>query len=164
RSPRAVAGRLHAAGGAERDGQRLDRGLPHARRLPHRASLRGARDLRPRRRRRLVRLGPHLRAARGGRRRPGARPRSGARGARDGDVTRLPTGADLRLTGDGTTAVVCVNGGQAQEVAGTWSASLEWLVQRLAPRFPQLAFAEVRYRVKSWRRLDACIEDARAAI
>jgi pimeloyl-ACP methyl ester carboxylesterase len=60
--------------------------------------------------------------------------------------------------------VVCVNGGQADEVEGTWSASLEWLVRRLAPRFPSLGFAEVRYRIKSWRRLEQCVEDARAAI
>jgi dienelactone hydrolase len=77
----------------------------------------------------------------------------------------LATGAELRVTG--TTqgaAVICVNGGQAAEVEGTWSASLEWLVRRLAPRFPALGFAEVRYRIKSWRRLEWCIEDARAAI
>ena len=61
-------------------------------------------------------------------------------------------------------AVVCVDGGRAKEVEGTWSASIEWLVHRLAPRFSGLGFAEVRYRVKSWRRLDLCIEDARAAI
>ena len=70
----------------------------------------------------------------------------------------------MRLTGDGARAVVCVNGGQAAEVEGTWSASLEWLVRRLAQRFPQLRFAEVRYRVKSWRRLDACVADARSAV
>ncbi|HET7758517.1 MAG TPA: hypothetical protein VFK62_01210 [Gaiellaceae bacterium] len=80
------------------------------------------------------------------------------------EVVRLPTGAELRLSGSGSTAVVCVNGGQAQEVEGTWSASLEWLVRRLAPRFRDVLFAEVRYRVKSWRRLDSCIEDARAAV
>lgn len=57
-----------------------------------------------------------------------------------------------------------MNGGQANEVEGTWSASLEWLVGRLAPRFPGLAFAEVRYRIKSWRQLDLCIEDARTAV
>jgi len=57
-----------------------------------------------------------------------------------------------------------VNGGQAREVEGTWSASLEWLVGRLAPRFPQLTFGEVKYRIKSWNRLDWCIEDAQAAI
>jgi len=81
-------------------------------------------------------------------------------------LTRLPTGAELRLTGPAVpaAAVVCVNGGQGHEVAGTWSASLEWLVRRLAPGFPGLAFGEVRYRVKSWKRLDWCIEDARAAL
>jgi pimeloyl-ACP methyl ester carboxylesterase len=79
-------------------------------------------------------------------------------------VVELATGAELRLTGVGPTAVVCVNGGQAAEVEGTWSASLEWLVGRLAPQFPGLAFAEVRYRIKSWKRLDDCVADARAAI
>ena len=78
----------------------------------------------------------------------------------------LPTGAELRLTGplNANAAVVCVNGGQSREVAGTWSASLEWLVTRLAPQFSELAFAEVRYRIKSWRRLEWCVEDAQAAI
>jgi pimeloyl-ACP methyl ester carboxylesterase len=79
---------------------------------------------------------------------------------------QLSTGAELRITGplDASAAVVCVNGGQAAEVEGTWSASLEWLVRGLAPQFPQLAFAEVRYRIKSWNKLDWCIEDARAAV
>ena len=78
---------------------------------------------------------------------------------------RLATGAELRVTGSvGECAVVCVNGGQQREVEGTWSASVEWLVRQLAPRLPELAFAEVRYRVKSWRRLESCVEDARAAI
>jgi dienelactone hydrolase len=81
-----------------------------------------------------------------------------------GNTVVLRTGGEIRLTGDGATAVVCVNGGQAGEVEGTWSASLEWLVRRLAPRFRQFVFAEVRYRVKSWRRLEGCIEDARAAV
>jgi dienelactone hydrolase len=70
----------------------------------------------------------------------------------------------MRLTGVGPTAVVCVNGGRAAEVEGTWSASLEWLVGRLSRRFPKLRFAEVRYRVRSWRRLEACIADTRAAV
>jgi dienelactone hydrolase len=78
---------------------------------------------------------------------------------------RLATGAELRVTGDvGCRAVVCVNGGQQREVEGTWSASVEWLVAQLAPRLPELAFGEVRYRVKSWRRLESCVEDARAAV
>ena len=76
----------------------------------------------------------------------------------------LPTGAEMRISGDGGPAVVCVNGGQAAAVPGTWSATIEWLVARLAPRFPGLRFAEVRYRIKSWRHLDECIADARAAI
>jgi dienelactone hydrolase len=78
---------------------------------------------------------------------------------------RLATGAELRVTGsvDGA-AVVCVGGGQQREVAGTWSATVEWLVATLAPRMSRLGFAEVRYRVRSWRRLESCVEDARAAI
>lgn len=80
-------------------------------------------------------------------------------------MVRLSTGAELRITGSSDRgAVVCVNGGQAQEVEGTWSASIEWLVRQLAARLPGLAFAEVRYRIKSWKPLDSCIEDARAAI
>ena len=78
---------------------------------------------------------------------------------------KLATGAEMRVTGSiGDCAVVCVNGGQAREVEGTWSASIEWLVKTLAPRLPDLGFAEVRYRVKSWRRLESCVEDARAAV
>lgn len=77
----------------------------------------------------------------------------------------LPTGAAMRVTGPiSHPTVVCVNGGQAGTVPGTWSASLEWLVRAVAPRFPALAFTEVRYRVKSWRALDLCVEDTRAAI
>jgi len=77
----------------------------------------------------------------------------------------LSTGAELRVTGPTDRyAVVCVNGGRAREVEGTWSASVEWLVRRLAPRLPELGFAEVRYRVRSWKRLDSCFEDARAAV
>jgi pimeloyl-ACP methyl ester carboxylesterase len=81
-------------------------------------------------------------------------------------VERLQSGAELRVTGPAAAAaaVVCVNGGQGGEVEGTWSASLEWLARRLAPRFPSLAFGEVRYRIKSWKRLDWCVEDALAAI
>jgi dienelactone hydrolase len=61
-------------------------------------------------------------------------------------------------------AVVCVNGGTAREVPGTWSATLEWLVRWLAPEFPDISFLEVRYRIKSWKRLDWCIDDCRAAL
>jgi dienelactone hydrolase len=78
---------------------------------------------------------------------------------------QLATGAEARWSGTpGRRAVVCVNGGTAAEVPGTWSASVEWLVRRLARRLPELAFLEVRYRIKSWQRLDLCVEDGAAAI
>lgn len=80
-------------------------------------------------------------------------------------VALLATGAEMRLTGPTEHAVVvCVNGGQGGEVAGTWSASIEWLVRRLAPDLPELGFAEVKYRIKSWKRMDWCVADAIAAV
>jgi dienelactone hydrolase len=80
-------------------------------------------------------------------------------------VIPLASGAAMRRTGpvDGL-PVVCVNGGVAGPVPGDWSSSIEWLVTRLSPAFPALAFHEVRYRVKSWNRLGSCMEDARAAL
>lgn len=81
------------------------------------------------------------------------------------EIRRLATGAEARLRNSGAgSVVVCLNGGQAHEVPGTWGASVEWLVERLAPRFPTLGFVEVRYRIKSWRKLNLCIEDTRAAV
>jgi pimeloyl-ACP methyl ester carboxylesterase len=80
-------------------------------------------------------------------------------------IVPLSTEAELRLTNPGRPhVVVCVNGGQGTEVEGTWSPTLEWLVEQLAGRFDGVGFGEVRYRIKSWRRLDLCIEDARSAI
>ena len=85
--------------------------------------------------------------------------------AADSTSERLPTGAEVRFTGPhGGLVVVCANGGRAAEVPGTWSASVEWLVGRLALDFPQLGFVELRYRIRSWKRLDLCVEDALAAI
>jgi dienelactone hydrolase len=81
-----------------------------------------------------------------------------------GEITVVESGAELRVTGSGPDAVVCVNGGGRAEVPGTWSATVEWLVERLATRFNGLRFGEVRYRIKSWRRLDLCVEDSDAAI
>ena len=73
--------------------------------------------------------------------------------------------AELRMRGPARgPAVICLNGGRAAAVAGTWSASLEWLVAHVAPQFPQLRFAEVKYRIKSWNRFDSCLEDALSAI
>jgi pimeloyl-ACP methyl ester carboxylesterase len=78
---------------------------------------------------------------------------------------RLSSGAEARMWGDpAAVAVVCANGGQPRELAGTWSASIEWLVRRLAPSFPGVRFVELRYRVRSWKRLDLCVEDLLAAI
>lgn len=57
-----------------------------------------------------------------------------------------------------------MNGGLARPVPGDYNASVEFLVSRLAPRFPGLGFVEVRYRVKSWKELPMCVADARAAI
>ena len=81
-------------------------------------------------------------------------------------IARLATEAEARVTGapGGQLGVVCVNGGGRRELEGTWSATLEWLVERLAPAFPGMPFSEVRYRVKSWQRLEPCVEDALAAI
>lgn len=80
-------------------------------------------------------------------------------------VRDLPTGAALRTTGDtGAPTVLCLNGGSGGPVPGDWSPSMELLVDRLAPRFPGLAFTEVRYRIKSWRALGSCIADGRAAL
>jgi pimeloyl-ACP methyl ester carboxylesterase len=77
----------------------------------------------------------------------------------------LPTGAEARIRNQaGVRAAVLVNGGTAARVPGTWSATCEWLAERLAPRFPDLAFCEVRYRLKSWKELGSCIADARAAL
>ena len=57
-----------------------------------------------------------------------------------------------------------VNGGTAKRVPGTWSATSEWFAQRLAERFPEVAFVEVRYRTKSWNELASCVADAEAAL
>ena len=47
---------------------------------------------------------------------------------------------------------------------GTWSSTSELLATELAPRFPGLAFVEVRYRIKTWHALDSCMADGRAAL
>lgn len=77
----------------------------------------------------------------------------------------LATGAEIRVRNvEAPLAVVLVNGGSARAVPGTWSATSELLTTELAPRFPGLAFAEVRYRIKTWNELDSCLADARAAL
>ena len=77
----------------------------------------------------------------------------------------LPTGAEARISNDGARlAAVLVNGGTAKAVPGTWSATSELLVSQLVASYPRIAFVEVRYRVKSWTALDACTDDAEAAL
>jgi pimeloyl-ACP methyl ester carboxylesterase len=78
---------------------------------------------------------------------------------------RLPTGAEGRIRNeDAARAAVLVNGGTSKPLPGTWSATSEWLAVRLAPQFRHVAFLEVRYRTRSWRQLDSCIEDAESAL
>jgi pimeloyl-ACP methyl ester carboxylesterase len=80
-------------------------------------------------------------------------------------VVGLPTGAEARLRNQGAPlAAILANGGTAKPVAGTWSATSELLATELAPRHPGIAFAEVRYRVKSWRALPSCMADTAAAL
>lgn len=77
----------------------------------------------------------------------------------------LARGAEARARNpDGSRAAVLVNGGTSRRVPGTWSATSEWLAERLAARFPDVAFVEVRYRTKSWNELPSCIEDAEDAL
>lgn len=80
-------------------------------------------------------------------------------------VVALATGAEARLRNEGAPlAAVLVNGGTAKPVPGTWSSTSELLARELAPRHPGIAFAEVRYRVKTWKELPSCIADAEAAL
>ncbi len=77
----------------------------------------------------------------------------------------LARGAEARVRNpDASRAAVLVNGGTSRRVPGTWSATSEWLAERLAARFPDVAFVEVRYRTKSWNELPSCIEDAEDAL
>jgi dienelactone hydrolase len=69
----------------------------------------------------------------------------------------------MRGPHDGRVAV-CLGGGVAASVPGIWNSSLEWLADHLEPRHPELGFLEVRYRIRSWRNMGPCIEDAAAAL
>jgi pimeloyl-ACP methyl ester carboxylesterase len=77
----------------------------------------------------------------------------------------LASGATARVRGpsDGRIAI-CLGGGVAAAVPGIWNASLEWLADHLEPRRPELGVLEVRYRIRSWRNMGPCIEDAAAAL
>jgi dienelactone hydrolase len=80
-------------------------------------------------------------------------------------VRPLASGAEARVRNDGAPLwAILVNGGTAKHVPGTWSATSELLAVELAPRFPGVCFVEVRYRVKTWKELDSCLDDAAAAL
>lgn len=80
-------------------------------------------------------------------------------------LRQLASGAEARIRNEGAPQwVILVNGGTAKRVAGTWSATSELLAVELAPRFPGICFLEVRYRLKTWKELDSCMEDAVAAL
>ena len=82
-----------------------------------------------------------------------------------GELVRLATGAEMRLTGDGATAVVCVNGGQARRGGGNLErvARVARAAARAAlpgsSRSPRCATGSSRGSGSS-----ACVEDARAAV
>ena len=80
-------------------------------------------------------------------------------------TTLLASGAELRRTGpeDGL-PVLCLGGGTGGEAPGQWNSGYRWLISKLAPRHPELAFHELRYRIRSWKHLEMCIEDAQAAL
>ncbi len=77
----------------------------------------------------------------------------------------LSSGAEARIRNDDAPrAAILVNGGTGRRLPGTWSATSEWLAEKLAPHYPGIAFLEVRYRTKSWHELPSCMEDADAAL
>ena len=80
-------------------------------------------------------------------------------------VRPLASGAEARVRNEGAPLwAILVNGGTAKRVPGTWSATSELLAVELAPRFPEICFLEVRYRLKTWKELDSCIADAATAL
>lgn len=80
-------------------------------------------------------------------------------------IIPLASGAEARMRNEGAPLwAILVNGGTAKRVPGTWSATSELLAAELAPRFTDICFVEVRYRLKTWKELDSCIEDAAAAL
>jgi dienelactone hydrolase len=77
----------------------------------------------------------------------------------------LSTGAEARVRNRGAElAIVLANGGTARLETGTWSATTELLAQELAAGHPEVTTLEIRYRVRSWKALPSCIDDADAAL
>jgi dienelactone hydrolase len=81
----------------------------------------------------------------------------------------LPSGALLRATAppaelEGALVVLGLGGSSARPSAPRFSASITWLLERLGRELPELAYAELRYRDRSWRALGECLQDAREAL
>ncbi len=69
---------------------------------------------------------------------------------------KWPTGSRRRMRERRTGGRGCLH--LERDDRSGWSAT-----SRLAPKLP-VGFAEVRYRIKSWRQFELCVEDARAAV
>lgn len=86
----------------------------------------------------------------------------------EGSTTRvigLGTGAQARVRGpEGAPAALLLDGGIRRAASGVWGPTPQIVADRLAPELPGLRLIELRYRVRSYRRLDLCTEDARAAV
>jgi acetyl esterase/lipase len=81
-------------------------------------------------------------------------------------IEQLPSGAQVRLEGAENPAhlVVGLGGGVSRPLPGVWNPSIEWLARRLARCDESVACLEVRYRVRSWRSVETCVQDAREAV
>jgi dienelactone hydrolase len=89
-------------------------------------------------------------------------------GAPTTEVT-LASGALLRRSAPleqlrGHLMVLGLGGSVARPAAPRWSASMTWLLQRLMRDDPGFAYAELRYRNRSWRAVGDCVRDAREAL
>ena len=81
----------------------------------------------------------------------------------------LPSGAALRASHPpaetaGRLVVLGLGGSVVRAAAPRWSASITWLLGRLERDLPAFAYAELRYRDRSWRALGECMRDAREAL
>ena len=81
----------------------------------------------------------------------------------------LPAGAALRLSRParelrGELLVLGLGGSAMRTAAPRWSASITWLLGRLARDLPAFAYAELRYRDRNWRAIAESMLDAREAL
>jgi pimeloyl-ACP methyl ester carboxylesterase len=81
----------------------------------------------------------------------------------------LPGGALMRMSRSpselGDRVVVLGLGGSSMRAAAPrFSASISWMLQQLARELPEFAYAELRYRDRSWRAFGECARDAREAL